>query len=445
MSVVNATPSSQNFFASDSGYENLIASFGDLDKASVICEMESVQKLEIKDLVDCVKNGDWFPEQSKMHRTTIIALRALNEGSLSLEQLATMHILDAAYSSLICQRVMYAVEFDVDDSGEEVKYVNSMEAPIRRSVPVRKYTYKQMGYSERVNSNKFPTYSKFLKPILQRYFSLNEEGWKSFCEKMEKTPLSERYFTVIPTFAHGCWSGIVARIQSLGLCLFQEIDFLHSHCETGELLRQKIAVVPSFSMFQAFIDCACESNNSSKVTLIPTYGFLEEGKYVQYKRKRQIPVSLYFPRKEFGRAYNPSFSEFRFTLDGWDQEGIFAAVIHDINHAFEETKYSDTFSNFRYWLAEIVKGHPDGIFNRGKVSVYENLVDADFDYSVNNVGDLLYSSSVIRKMTPELKGYIIRALVDHATFLKDSYGISKDDLREEDQILFDKILRESTA
>ena len=220
-------------------------------------------------------------------------------------------------------------------------------------------------------------------------------------------------------------------------------------------VKEKVMLVPSFTMFQSAINAKAKARNRASVDLVPTYGYINSEDYADLKSRAKLAMALYFPEIDGDNKFNNASGKFRLTVDGHPKETSFGGTIHDVYHALREIAMSENVAKARFRLAAIAKAHPnnklssrraiDDILIDGELihsypietdSIYENFYRPD---KAEKFGDIFYTNSLKGKLDDRLKYAFIYDMVANSKFWQEEYGIGKDDLRDDDKILYEII------
>ncbi|WP_419421231.1 hypothetical protein ACNVED_15285 (plasmid) [Legionella sp. D16C41] len=381
----------------------------------------------------------------------LAALRNLRDKKISVNQLATLHILDSAIRTLYVSPMVYFIHKYVNGEGNLTRTFNLFALTNLKGMPtsVKRFTYNTVVMpTEDTSLSDMPW--RMQKPLMQRFFNFNKAEWDQFCNEMAQAPVTEQFFYILVAPEEGCWSSIIANIQKVLKCM-RVLDWLVKSKDDG-LIEEKIMLVPSFTMFQAAINAKAKTLGRTPVELIPTYGYIEAEHYANLKSFGKIAMAMYFPEENIYQRYNNTQGSFRTKIDGHPVETAFAGAIHDVYHALREMAMSENVAQARMRLAFIAKHHPKNKLNNESRPVDEILVDGELihSYSVDvdtvfdpeyrpahaeSFGDLFYKFTLHK----DLKRAFIEDMVVNKEEWQSQYQLSKSDLRENDQKIFDEI------
>ncbi|MGQ3890228.1 hypothetical protein ACQUW5_14530 [Legionella sp. CNM-1927-20] len=385
----------------------------------------------------------------------LAALRNLRDKKISVNQLATLHILDSAIRTLYVSPMVYFIHKYVNGDGQLTRTINTFILMNLKGMPtsVKRYQYNALILpKEGMSVSDLPW--RMQKPLMQRFFNFNNAEWEAFCKEMVKAPLTEQFFYILVAPEEGCWSSIIADIQKVLKCM-RVLDWLVESKNEG-LIEEKIMLVPSFTIFQAAINTKAKTLGRKPVELIPTYGYIEAEHYTNLKSFGKIAMAMYLPEENIYERYNNTQSEFRTNIDGHNRETAFAGAIHDVYHAMREMAMSENVAKARMRLAFIAKHHPKNKLNSESRSVDEILVDGELIYSyppkadtmfdpeyrpdrAESFGDLFYNTALRFALHEDLKRAFIEDMVINKEEWQRQYKLGKLDLRENDQKIFDEI------
>ncbi|MEM1283730.1 MAG: hypothetical protein AAGG81_09290, partial [Chlamydiota bacterium] len=290
-----------------------------------------------------------------------------------------------------------------------------------------------------------------MQPILKRFFAFTDKEWNHFCELMNKKPLSEKNFQLIDLPKYGCWSGIFLKMQEIiKLCHpVSSIEFLNDR-----RFETRYMVIPSFSMLQSTIEVKANTLGVTPKKLIPTYYRLDPDDYAITKEKVGMPLGLYFPEINTSLRYSIDNTNFKGTIDEWEDEGPFASILHDFYHALRELAMDDNLFKVRFHLASLAKHHPLNQKSPGEREISDILIDGELIYShplsedtvfnarpefTQNFRDLFYCTALVNKLHPDLKRHFIRDMVFNQNFWDREFNLSKKDLRQKDKIIYEEV------
>lgn len=375
----------------------------------------------------------------------MIALKALNLELISLNQLTSLHILDAAYRDFISHACMYTY-FECVVKGESHRECHMFPLP----VGVNQKTTMQLNYLETA----FPSgvevdeSKKTLKePILKRFFAFTNTEWSHFCELMDNETISEQKFYLVQVPQYGCHSPITMKIQE-ALYLCRQLEILQK-LNDGAVWSIQVMAVPSFSMFQNVLKVKARTLNREPVKLIPTYGFLPPKVYAFTKKHKGIPFALYFPEADPNERYNLNNSRFKANFDGWQREGPFAALLHDFYHALREMAMAENIAKARFHLAKIAKKHPYDRVNSKSREISDILIDGELIHSYPRSIDTIFAirkdqakfgdlfDFIGKNLHPQLKASFLSDMVVKKEVWKKKYSLGREDLLETDQQIYD--------
>ena len=439
------------------GYWPLIQSLPHDEQPKILAELElpdiieRAQKLE-KELA----SNEMFYDDLDATRTMFLAaLLCLQQEKITKNQLASLHLLDSAIRTLYISPYSYLVH-QYEDNQKLKSSVVFFESPKTTSRPthVLRHHYDTIIVpNEQTKLKDLP--KEMQLPLARRFFNFTDTEWDHFCDEMQNAEKSEQYIHILVTPQFGCWSSIIFKIQQVLKCM-QILDW-YKNTDVG-LIKERIMVIPSFSMFQAAINAKAKTFNRKSVQLIPTYYYLDEQQYARYKSVGQIPVTMYLPERESWLQYNSHQGKFRSSVDGHPAETAFAGAIHDVYHAFRELMMSEQVSLARTRLAAVAKIHPKNQLNPAERPIDEVLVDGELIYCYNSsidsifdrvgtaqiFGDLFYTASIKTRLHDDLKRAFIEDMVQHKDEWLENFNIGKQDLRENDQEIYDEIGKSNT-
>lgn len=438
-------------------YNRLIKSLPELELDVLNHEMNELNEDDIKNLVGRINIGDllcW--DHSTTRKIIVTALGALKMGDISVEQMASIHIMDGAMRDLVTHSTTFQ-HYEYVKNGKNKHKGVTVETKIKDSPSAKPqgYYFDTIISPEGVSVNQLP--ERMQQPTLKRFFALSDDEWNHFCKIMQSKPLSEKKFYTIVVPKFGYWSGIVAQVQSL-VKLCHPVDLRIEHNRGFSVIKHMI--IPSFTILQAVLDVKANTVGRSEIKLIPTYYLLKPKDYADTKKNVGIPVALYFPEAFDHLRYNRDNSKFKAKIDGWEDEGPFASIIHDYYHALRELVMTENIAKARYHLASIAK---DSEFNNTDLSshkVSEKLIDGELifsipkdsdtifnqtlleDYGISHsqiFGEIFYCTSIKRILHPELKKAFIEDMVRNEVIWEETFNLGREDLLPQDQEIYDAL------
>lgn len=434
-----------------SAYDEIINSIPVSERGEVLYELETASVCDrAKSLyielsqsqIDKVLNvADLNLSESRI--LFLAALKSLKEGSISVGQFASIHILDAAVRSLYINPMLYLTYFFVDDAKNPVFLKKTFPIDASEGMPQDIFKFRYMPII--TSGQSFPVQES----LIQRFFNFSDSEWIFFCSAMHEVPDSEKFYYVLRYPELGNLSSIMPRAQSLLSCM-QILDW---PVETAYgVIISKVMLVPSFSMFQLALNAKARTLNRSSLELVPTYGYIAPERYAELKSMQKIATVLYLPEKDFSLQYKNYIGRYRVDVDGHPFETAFGGFLHDIYHAFRELVIAENIARARMRLARISSSHPHNKFYANKIGVDTILIDGELIFSTpsdtifnsnlrpsvaQKFGDIFYVSSLCGALSKKLKFTFIEDMVVNQALWQKEYGIGKSDLVEGDQGVYE--------
>ncbi len=455
-------PSHPGFYVP--GYSRLVQSLPEEEKQKFDSEDPSIIPQEIKacaySIISCCPLIAL--DGNLARRVTLTALKALEQQLITVEQLASFHILDGALRDLVTHSAFYQVQKTVIQGNLERKTTLCESSKkdineLRRRLKdlIKPYTYDAIIKIDPALLSSWE--SMPTTPLLQSFFNFNQTQWNDFCHILKSKPPSEQIYYTINAPCLGSWSPLISRIQEMIRPLqTQKIFAIHSEGITTESL----IIVPSFSMLQAFIDVTAKTFGRKPPQLVPTYYRLNDKDYARLKVTGQIPISLYFPEASADKRYQWSNPQFKGLIDGFEQEGPFASALHDVYHALRELEMTEKMRDACYYLANLAEQHPKNSKDENSIPVSELLIDGELIlcnfrhplsvFKNNNIeantfefifGDIFHFRTIKMSLHDDLKSAFITDMVRHKQRWKEHFGLGREDLREAEQKMYDAIYR----
>lgn len=441
------------------GYWQLLHSLPQAQRTSILDELKTAQVIET---ANNLKNELWANGYNNAWLNNsrinfLAALLCVQQNSISINQLATIHLLDSALHTLYFSFVSFISNQFVDIDGNIVSDTVHSKPPINAQFAnsYRRLKYNLITYpDDQIHQDQL--LPRLRKPLIQRFFNFNVLEWVVFCQEMEQAPLSEQFFYVLNAPRLGCWSVVIFQIQKMLKCM-HVLDWAVRH--NDGITIETIMLVPSFTMFQAAINAKANTLNRKPLQLLPTYNYLDEETYSRYKCVGIIPTSMYLPEQQAELQYQDTIGSFRQTIDGHPLETHFAGAIHDVYHGLREMQMTENIALARMRLASLAKQSPLNNTGTDNLTVSELLIDGEllFNYppeldtvfveeyralQVEIFGDLFYTEILIHRLHPDLKKGFIRDMVVHAEGWLECFNLGRNDLRSTDQAIYDQIIEE---
>lgn len=394
---------------------------------------------------------------TKKSRTLFLtALRCVKYKKISVAELASIHILDSAIHTLYTNPMVFYIHKYVNSEGKKSVVYNLFLLHSLKNTPqsFARYHYKHIILPrEGMPISDLP--KRMQKPLVQRFFNLNESEWATFSAQMDTARKSENYYHVFNAPEEGCWSGIIFKIQKVLKCM-RVLDYMVDSTQ-GEMTEQ-IMLVPSFSMFQAAINAKAATLNRKSLDLVPTYGYIEPAHYATLKAEGKIALAMYFPEQDKAIRYQHRIGRFRQTIDAHPKETAFAGTIHDIYHAMRELSMTEEVARARMRLASIAKNHPNNRIDPKVSAVDETLIDGELIHSYPPEIDTMFDpdyrpdcaepfgdifiTDLSKILHPDLKRAFIQDMVVNKDLWTEEFHLGRTDLREAEQIIYDEIIEE---
>lgn len=341
-------------------YQRLIKNLSEEEKN--LLEKEQ-RELTEKDTLNFVNNLNkhfisYSYDSYEARKTTLIALNALKSQSIpfSVAQLATYHILNAAIHDLNINQGFYT-QIRYVDCNQELKTLNLTQPtdPGKISSPLFP-TLTPYRFDETFALSVDKTEVNNTNPILKLFFDLSDIEWALFCENIKNAPESEQYYTTIPVPEIGSWSINFSRLQSLVRPFqTQKIAKEHKYGVTDELNL----IIPSFTMFQTFVDVRAKTYERDSVKLVPLYQN-SQNTYNDVIDGEHVPLGLYFPESDATQRYSWKNLKFKGPLNGEENiEGPLARIFNNMFCALRELEMPKEWRQASLRLAKIAKDHPN--------------------------------------------------------------------------------------
>ncbi len=425
-------------------YNEIISSLPLEEKDDALKQMAEDREVQLRaeKLSQQIADGDYIDPGMEDGRTLLLSsLKLLQEGSISVAELASIHLLDSAVRTLTSSLTLFSDEERVEG------YV----AEPQHSLNIQRFKYDAVVYPVSLGFDRLP--DRMRAPLVRRFFHFTDDEWLIFCDKMQSVAMFEQYCYAVPATKTENWSPLIKAIQNMLQC-FQMLCWLKPR-EGGGYKEETIMLVPSFTMFQVALEVKARSlNNRIPVHLIPTYGYVNFKRYTELKSQGLLAMAMYLPEFHPSSRYQTFVGRFRTNIDGFPHETAFAGAIHDMYHSFRELAMSENVARARMRLAAIARKHPDCVDYRGR-TFDELLVDGELLHSyplhldtvfkgsarplhAMRFGEIFYNTS-ITKLPPKLHHLFIEDMVKNAQLWQDEYALGRSDLLDSDQYHYDVI------
>lgn len=436
------------------GYSRLIKSLPILELEALKIEMADISPKEASDLAVRINKGERVISTATSRVIIVTALKALNMKLISVKQMATLHILDAAIRDFITHATSFLYH-EFLENGKIQRQINALTISHHQNLipePTIQLHYTDNAIPKGITPDQIPERLRLMRlPVLKRFFALTDHEWTRFCTLMNKNVSSEQQFHLIHTSTFGCLSNLIAKVQEvIKLCHTIEIP---QKMENGHIFVTNVTAVPSFSMFQAVLKVKAETLGRKPVKLLPTYYLLSPEDYARTKKDEGIPFALYFPEANPRVRYSRDNPRFKAKIDGWGHEGPFAALIHDFYHALREMAMTENVAKARFYLAEIAKKHKYDRINSDSDTISNILVDGELIFSYPENKDTIFAqlnhnqkfgelfNKLEDSLHKDLKVAFLTDMVINKERWKHEFNLGRDDLLEPEQELYDILMR----
>lgn len=439
------------------GYSDLISSLQPFERKKILAELESpeiiakAEQLKFK----LANNQMTCLELDTTREMFLAALLLLQRNEISSNQLASLHLVDAAIRTLYTSPMSYLIYTFEKDGMIHKTFDLQKSSSDHLPKQVLRFKFDSI-ITPNDNTHIGDLPQRMQQPLVRRFFKLSAQEWNDFTKEMQHAPESEQAIHVLVAPEYGCWSSIIFKIQDVLECM-QVLDWWKA-TKSG-MLTEKIMVVPSFSMFQAAINAKAKALNRATLEFVPTYDYVSEDAYTTYKSTGRIPMTIYLPERDAQLRYN-LVSKFRKNIDGHPEETAFAGAIHDTYHGFRELQMSENIAAARIRLSSIAKYHPDNNPNPGADPISTTIIDGELVFSypqsrntifkpemsedTQKFGHIFYVESLRGRISDSLKRAFIRDMVEHSDEWKESFNLDRSDLLADEQKIYDEIRNEIT-
>lgn len=247
-------------------YDVLVRSIPIEEKQTILAELDSNLVIQRANLLceELARNDRIGTNQEESRTVFLAALRNLKENKITINQLATLHILDSAIRTLYTDPISYFIYRYVNDDKKLTRtlYLFSLMSLKGMPTSVKRAFYDSTPVpAENITLSQLPW--RMQKPLMQRFFNFTQSEWTQFCKEMNAASPSEQWFHILVAPEEGRWSSAVASIQKIMKCM-RILDWLVATKDTG-FEQENIMLVPSFTMFQAAINAKAQTLNRKPV------------------------------------------------------------------------------------------------------------------------------------------------------------------------------------
>ncbi len=277
--------------------------------------------------------------------------------------------------------------------------------------------------------------------ILQKYFNLTDREWDSFVYYLSCMPSSEQTFATFPLpLGEGpSLSGMQYALDDV-LNVFHPVDERQPYSANLPLgMQPRVYVVPSFSMYQAFLRVSYGTEHAWD--LEPILGKITKETIEYYKLRFKRPVGIGLPGAEGPEQADGHYA------------GRHIFSVHDLYHATRDSLILRNHHEAIHHIIDMLKGCVAELemgVERTKLTKEQiealvwKLIDGELMMTNNGLssacfGDLF--SHVHDDHSLAFKQIVIKDMAKMAGYWKDSYQIGRSDLREEDRDLYDSFLK----
>lgn len=418
------------------GYMRLLSSIPSYEKKQLLSELDSPEVTErAQAMVEKYARGTLpVVNLDESRQNFVAALKCLQQGKLTVEQVASLHIWDSAIRLYYTNDGGFKLVYEFVQEGNRHKTV--FMTPVSGTNRPTSLTFAQCGTTNRDIYNSLASSLQNVNiPLVKRYFNLTDVEYRNFCDAMQKAPASEQFCIMLITPQEGCISGLLPKINQVVTCMQDMMIWMPTN--DGGADQVKVTLAPSFTMLQAVLDVKAKTLVNAPVQLIPTYFMLEHNDYARLKLTRQIAVGLYLPDKFHMHSVNdPNYLQ---NIDGHAHELPYATIMHDFYHALRELTMTKNVADARWRLtallgnSDVVTKIIDGeLINSYKLSVDTIRTHITRSEDPQIFGDLFK----LLKLTPEQKLACIKDMVINRDEWRKNFNIGYRDLTYQDQEIY---------
>lgn len=331
-------------------------------------------------------------------------------------QLGTLCLLNQAYDQLIKHRSYIDVRF-----GEPLRINSNITQVSNGSNAVFNNIFEVYHCSqEGEQANKY----------LKNYLGFTDAQFVNFTQALKKAPASEQYFYTfrIPLGDTISWSPMYHALCYVLQYHLKKKVWNPVECEGKEFfgLKQRVLVLPSFTMFQNFLNVHCGDH---AVTLVPIFGKCTPSTIEKFKLQGKRIVEISLPVAEVEKEADGLYA------------GRLVYSLHDIYHGF---RYSVVKNNEKAALKyinkifiELRKAQPH---NTDLKRLKWSLIDGELHNSVTlgeSFGFLFHTPK--NRWSLHFKLMIIQDMVEKKEFWNKEFNLTRNDLLPEDGLLYDQL------
>lgn len=415
------------------GFMRLIRSIPEYERNALLKTLDT-QSVERKanDYWHAIKTRNENPiaiiSQTTDSRSVFIsALKCLQQGKISVAEVASLHIWDAALRMYCGQDQMSRICYEFILNNETIR-TTLIADPVTGSGRPSNLTY--IGYSV-TNRMVSPGLGRddgtCDAPIAKRFFNLTDREYAEFSAIMKDAPLTEQSGILIVIPHEGCLSTLIHKVDEVihvgsPLTIYQ-ID------NSNEAHPVKVILAPSFTMLQAVLDVKAKTLRNKPVTLVPTYYRLTEEDYTTLKLGRQIALGLYLPEQSSHLQYSLNNRRYVGEVDGHGMEFPYAVIRHDFYHALRELAMTENVATARWRIGAVINDRSldTKIADGELIHSHPRCLDTTFkkrNSHAQSFGDIFN----LLKLNPSQKKLVVSDMVMHRDEWSENFNITRQNI-----------------
>lgn len=372
------------FFPFDSF--SLTQNLSSTEQETVQKQLNTVTEEELNDFLEKISTYEGMlsitNDMERYERYPVIGLKALQIGSVTEEQVATICSLYSAIKQMVVDPTRYSWSLGHDEKNTSVYSKIELTDDQKKSL------------SCQIRCHSFGHHNDKMFIYLKNFFYASDEFKTALANPIEQSPFSERCFwTIACPLDHVCnWSPLYHRIHDLSFSFLRLIERVDEYQTPFTSLKQKLMIIPSFTWVKTTLKIMFLSNSILK--LQPVFGELSKEHIIAAKKKHIRPVNFSFP----GIPLPPS-------ADGYPTGGDWSFTLHDYYHAWRDSVIPDcylrVFERFMHIIDDLLKDEHIGQKDKdGLKEIQWKLADADGLVSMspveNNMAKISCLSEVLK-------------------------------------------------
>jgi hypothetical protein len=267
------------------------------------------------------------------YKITQVAILAYRINQLTFEELSTVFMnigaIDELFLNLRSHIAIFVASHAYNVCSGKSNYKRNLEMGNADYTLTQRMVLESYSLSEQYISN-IAKLAQLDEPLLKTFFSLNDEEWSSFVERIKIVSGSEKRFTHFSLPEYGCWSTLYEHITSLVYCFKTFYFFAKPACTDSPPPKFKHFLLPSFTMMNTFLKVKAATHNRPFMELTPAFGCLSYDDLYILKKDNKTPFGLYCPPPP---VFDSNLTKKHMkVIDGWEECGPLSFLLHDVYH-----------------------------------------------------------------------------------------------------------------